>query len=668
MKKTPFITAFLCVAATNAATAQADEREYQWLTGTDVTGGLTVTTDSTGKTQTKFNYNDRGRGPNSTTEFRVNEKGIVVSYSANGTNYYKGVIDEEFSYSSGTASYRIDGKEASKALPNPSIYMPVNATPEYRAVTVRALLADPDNRLDMVAGGEAWLTTLQTIELTSGTNTTQVTLYEIEGPEIGPQYVWLDENKDLFSISFGWFSIIRDGWAQEAQKLKDLQFTATENFAIKKSAEFANKPDDDIIISGARVLDVVTGELSDPAYVRVSGGKIAEIKGMQSNLSGHVIDGTGKILMPSLWDMHAHMRPANFFNYIAGGFLNVRDMANDPDFIAKAQAGIASGKIAGPDIYPMGFIDKRGPYAAPTGNLADTVEDALSLIDMYHGRGYEGIKLYSSIEPEWIPAMTERAHSYGMKVMGHIPSYMTAGEAIEAGYDEITHVNMALLHLIGDKSIDTRTPQRFIVPGEKSGDLDLNSDRAKALIKLMQDRNITIDPTLGIFHDMFKNVPGEPEQMAKPYFEQLPPSLRQGMIAAKTYNDGQEEIFAKSADTAGQLVKKLHEAGITILPGTDTSFPGFALISELEMYVDAGLPVMDVIQIATVKPAKHIGEGDRLGTIETGKDAYLILVDADPREDISNLRRVDTVIKGQTYYKPKEMLKAQGYKPYGEVN
>lgn len=659
--------ALLGLGLTSNAIADSETRHYKWLTGTDVTGALTVTSHDNGISETKFNFNDRGRGPDSSTKFTVNTNGVVTEFSAEGVNYYKGTIDEIFRIRNDKATYRIDGEEKERPLSSPTLYMPVNATPEYRAVTVRALLKQPDHRMAMIAGGEAWLTVLETKELSKNGETQKVTLYEIEGPEIGPQYVWLDDRQDLFAISYGWFSIIRDGWAHTAPELSDGQFAATEDFVVRKSADFSHKAEGNLIITNTRVLDTETGAISTPKDVRIADGKIAEILNSGSDMTGDKIDGTGKILMPSLWDMHAHIQPSNFFNYIAGGFLNIRDMANDPDFIAKAQQGIASGKIAAPDIHPVGFIDKSGPYAAPTGNLADTLDDALGFIDMYHKRGYKGIKLYSSIDPAWIPAMAERAHSYGMKVMGHIPSYMTAGEAIKAGYDEITHINMALLHLIGDKSIDTRTPQRFIVPGKLSGELDLSSETTEDFIALMKAKGIAQDPTLGIFHDMFRNEPGKPEMMARPYFEQLPPALRQGVIAAKGFNDGNEEAFAKSARVAGKLVKKMHDAGITILPGTDTAFPGFALISELEMYVDAGLTTKDVVKIATIGSARHAGFEAELGTVSIGKKAHLILVDGDPTQNISDLRKLDLVIKGQTYFKPKDMLKAQGYVPYAEL-
>ncbi|MEX0300445.1 MAG: hypothetical protein AB3N28_15330 [Kordiimonas sp.] len=517
--KQKLVGTILTILVNTSLSASADTvREYKWLTGKDVSGALTVTEKEDGTTTTQFHFNDRGRGPDQTTTFKVDQSSVVTSFLAKGVNYYKGEISEAFEIKNNTANWQIDGKEKSLSLTQPTLYLPLNATPEYRAVTARALLAQPNHRMAMAAGGEAWLTVLGTTELSHGDDTVRVTLHEIEGPEVGPQYIWLDENLDLFSISYGWFSIIRDGWAHAAQQLSDGQFAASEDFVVRKSEEFSTKIATDLVVTNAKVLNTETGKLSSPKTVRIHDGKIAEISNTTAPAGAHIIDGTGKTLMPSLWDMHAHIQPGNYFNYIAGGFLNIRDMANDPAYIAKAQKGIAAGKIAAPDIYPVGFIDRTGPYAAPTGNLADNLDEALALIDMYHGMGYKGIKLYSSIEPEWIPAMAERAHSYGMKVMGHIPSYMTAGEAVRAGYDEITHVNMALLHLIGDKSIDTRTPQRFIVPGMRSGTLDLSDQRTEDFIKLLQEKNITLDPTLGIFHDMFLNEPGKPELMSRAYF------------------------------------------------------------------------------------------------------------------------------------------------------
>jgi hypothetical protein len=114
--------------------------------------------------------------------------------------------------------------------------------------------------------------------------------------------------------------------------------------------------------------------------------------------------------------------------------------------------------------------DKAGPMAGPTGILVNNLPEALQAVDTYKSKGYDQIKLYSSIEPGWVQPIAVKAHGLGMRVCGHIPAYMTASQAVDAGYDEITHINMIVLNFFGD-TIDTRNMTRLTLPGQKAYDV-----------------------------------------------------------------------------------------------------------------------------------------------------------------------------------------------------
>jgi hypothetical protein len=132
---------------------------------------------------------------------------------------------------------------------------------------------------------------------------------------------------------------------------------------------------------------------------------------------------------------------------IAQGVTNLRDMGNGDELwnVRKVEAD----SLLGPEINIIsGFIDKAGEFAAPTGALINSLEEGLKYIDDYHKKGCQQIKLYSSINPEWVKPLASKAHSYGMRVCGHIPAFMTASQAIDAGYDEITHLNMLMLNFL----------------------------------------------------------------------------------------------------------------------------------------------------------------------------------------------------------------------------
>jgi len=194
-----------------------------------------------------------------------------------------------------------------------------------------------------------------------------------------------------------------------------------------------------------------------------------------------------------------------------------------------------------------------------------------------------------------------------MVVMGHVPAYMNARQAIESGYNEITHINMILLNFMGAEKLDTRTPTRFIVPGEQGGNLDLESPEVQEFIDLMLDRNITHDPTLSIFLDMFLNEPGKVTPIFREISDHLPANIRRQQVAGAGRNAGKEETFAKSAAKLMEMVKLLHDSGVTLVPGTDNALPGFTLIRELMYYVESGIPANEALQLATIGAARNAG-------------------------------------------------------------
>jgi hypothetical protein len=140
------------------------------------------------------------------------------------------------------------------------------------------------------------------------------------------------------------------------------------------------------------------------------------------------------------------------------------------------------GTIIGPRVEIMsGFIDGKDPMAAPTGTLIGSVEEGKKAIQDYAAKGYQQIKLYSSIKPSWVKPLADEAHRLGLRVCGHIPAFMTATTAIQNGYDEITHLNMLALNFFGD-TIDTRDPRRFSVPAQRTASLDLQGSEMKKFI------------------------------------------------------------------------------------------------------------------------------------------------------------------------------------------
>jgi hypothetical protein len=199
-----------------------------------------------------------------------------------------------------------------------------------------------------------------------------------------------------------------------------------------------------------------------------------------------VIDGRGKMLLPGLWDMHAHVADNDGLLNLAAGVTTVRDLANDNDELAARIARIEKGEEIGTRVVRAGFIDGPGPYQGPTKVLVATKEEALKWVDWYADHGFVQIKLYSSVKPELLPVVAEEAHRRGLRLSGHVPSGMLAAQAVREGYDEIQHLNFLLLNFMPDV-IETRTPARFLEPARRGADLDVSSPAVREFIALLKD-------------------------------------------------------------------------------------------------------------------------------------------------------------------------------------
>jgi hypothetical protein len=424
--------------------------------------------------------------------------------------------------------------------------------------------------------------------------------------------------------------------------------------------EINDKP---VAFKNVTVFNSLTGKYMKAQTVVVDKGLIREVgKASKVKIESNykVIDGTGKVLMPGLWDNHAHYSSEQGLYHLAGGVTNIKDLGNALD-LPDTKKQIDKGELLGPEISIMsGFIDFAGPFAGPTGKIVSTLEEGLAAVDFYADRGYQQVKLYSSIPVDWVKPLASRIHARGMKVCGHIPSFMTATRAVNDGYDQIIHMNMVMLNFMGD-TLDTRSMGRFIKVGERAKDIDLKSASTKQFIQLLKSKNTVVDPTLAIFESMFVNDEGKLANGYESIVNQFPAEFKRSLYTGGLpTRKGKESIYRQSYDNMLKMLKLLYDSKITFVPGTD-DFPGFALHRELELYAKAGVPNAHVLKSATLVSAQVAGKEKELGSVEVGKKANLILIDGDPLKNISDIRKVELVMKAGNIYHPKALYQSYGF-------
>lgn len=660
--------AFITVMAISTTPASAQQSvRYDFLTIGEKSGEQVVTSNPDGSLAVSFSFNDRGRGPDTVTHITLDDRSLPTMISISGLNYMKAEIEESYLLSGGEGTWQSEIEKGSSDLAGTSFFWPANGPPEFAAILARALLRDEDAEIPLLPTGSARMEALDVKTVTSSNGEERtITLYAIYGLGDGPSYVWLDLELNLFGVDYGWFAIAPEGWGESYRVMKQAQDANEDRRLTEASARLQTNLSGLVAFTNVNVFDSLTGTMETAKTVYVMDGVISSVVDAADLVSedAQIIDGAGKTMIPGLWDMHGHVSTSNYFNYLALGITNVRDMANDPEFIIKTRRDIRSGALAGPDIYALGFIDKDTEFAAPTGMLANTLEEAISFVDYYARHGFVGIKLYSSISPEWVAPISDHAHALGLSVQGHVPAYMVATDAIENGYDEITHINMAMLDLLDAHEVDTRTPLRFTVPGSQGKNIDVNGADMDDLVSLMKANGTAIDPTLSIFLDMFLNEPGQFTTSHKPTADHYPPGVRRASLSSRGRNYGDEENYAIAAATARAMVKRFFDEGITVLAGTDNSPWGFALLYELRAYVEAGIPEAAVLQMATIGAASHMGLDQSLGSISPGKRAHFVLLDGNPLNDIGALLRTHIVVKDQNMYSAPDLLREQGYRPF----
>ncbi|MDV6332946.1 amidohydrolase family protein [Asticcacaulis sp. 201] len=627
-------------------------------------GRLDVHSTATAVTIDYF-VDDNGRGPKHKQALTLDANGLPLSGQITGTSLMGGKVDESFVFAKSRFTWTSQADHGDLKRKEAGLYIVNDSNPYDLALYARYLLKQPGQEADVLPEGHLRLVTLKAYSFAGAT----VTAYRLDGLNLEPSYVLLDDTRELFASMGGGDLIVRKGYEAEADKLGqlagDLEAARQRDLQAKLGHTFIGP----VRIKNVRIFDPRTGGLSPLSSVYVIKDRIAtilpeDLADENAPLDETLIDGDGGTLVPGLHDMHSHTTDSSGLFLLAAGITAVRDMGNYNDFLDQQIALLDTGEIAGPRIIANGFIEGKSPYSANTGIVVASQAEADKAVRWYADNGYFQLKIYNSFNPAWIKPTAAEAHRLGMNVVGHIPAFYTPDQAINDGYDEITHINQLVLGWLLKPTEDTRTPLR-LTGLARAATLDLESPPVQHTLGLMTTHHTSLDTTAVIVERLMLSRAGTALPADQYYLDHMPIAYQR--YRKRTYlplkSPEDDASYFKAFDKLVDVMRLLHTNGIQFLPGTDDTL-GFSLRRELELYVKAGMTPAEALKVGTLDMETYLHRDQELGTIERGKLADFFLVKSDPTQDITALHDTRMVLKGGFVYFPDEIYESLGIKPF----
>jgi imidazolonepropionase-like amidohydrolase len=659
-----FIT--FAIALAGIAQISAQQRTDKILIQGNPAGTQTVQTDAAGIAHVEYSYNDRGRGDHIIATWKLDAAGVPTEYEGNGNDYMKARIEERFELKNGKARWKNRVEQGEQSVAGEAFYVPANPPPEFTGVLARALLKAPGHKLSLLPAGEASIEETGKVSVNDTSGKVELVQYRINGLVFTPQSIWLERDGNTAASVASWFSVIAAQHEAAISQLETAQQATDDAWSRRLAHEIAHIPTSDLVIRNARLFDPRDLTVTAGSSVLVRGDRIVRVApdaDIKSTAETEIIDAHGRFLMPGLWDNHQHFSDIDGPLDLANGVTSARDMANDTDAFLKRVARFDEGSELGPRVLKAGIIDGTGEFAGPTKMRVDTAEQGIQDVDWYADHGYAQIKIYSSVKPELVPIIADRAHARGLRVSGHVPAYMSARQFVEGGADEIQHINFIELNFLFPGVKETRNRDRFIKVAEHAREFTPDKPEVREFIAFLKEHHTVLDPTMGAFEGLFCGDPSVVTPGLESVTPRFPPQVRRLMLSgALEVPQGKEAAYREAFPAMLRLLKALHDAGITIIPGTD-SLAGYMLHHELELYTRAGISPAEVLRMVTLTPALVMGVNKDQGVIAAGKLADMVLIDGDPAQNIRDIHNIATVVKGGKFYDPAAIERALGIAP-----
>ena len=431
---------------------------------------------------------------------------------------------------------------------------------------------------------------------------------------------------------------------------------------------------DTVVITDVNVVDVRTGEVRPEQTVVIDRSRIVAVGSRKDTRYPRnapvIINGKGFYLIPGLWDMHVHLVFGDWFPraqeislplFVANGVTGVRDMGSELATVQAWRNEIEGQRLIGPRIMTSGpMLDGPKPRF-PSSMAIATPEDGRRAVDTLKQSGADFIKLQSLLPRDAVFAIADEAKKQEIPFEGHVPDSVRAGEMSNAGMRSFEH-------LIGIFEGSSPLEDAFL-QGDKTETKFLASydpERAAALAAILAKNQTWQCPTLvwergGNLIDVTEFSKDPRAKYAPAYWKDHTWKSFTKEIEAE-FSEDSLDTRKKFIDKELEVVQLLHKAGVPFLAGTDTPpgvyiFPGFSLHEELQRFVAAGFSPLEALQTATLNPARFFQMEDQLGTIEKGKWADLVFLDANPLEDIRNTQKVAAVVLNGRYFSKADLQK-----------
>ncbi len=616
----------------------------------------------------RFEFTDRGATVPLETTFRSAPDLTPQSFAVKGKTSRATTVDSTVEVKGERVEIR--QTQGSRQVPTPARFFTING---YSPVAQQMLmlrywlshgrpaslpiLPQGTNVQILPRGAERGIKNGQAVELRR---------YSVAGLIWGRETLWLDPEQHLVALvstdaEFDHFEAVDEAYQAMLPHL--VAEAGQDGMAVLAGLSQGLKvePQGPLAIVGATLVDGTGRAPVADAVVVVDKGRIVAAgprASVQIPKDASRFDAKGKTLLPGLWDMHAHFEQVEWGPiYLAAGVTTVRDVGNELEFIKAVRDALRDGRGVGPQMLLAGVVDGSGPRAVGVERV-DSPGDAEHWVGTYHQNGFQQMKIYSSVKLENVKAICEDAHKLGMTVTGHIPNGMDIYQGVEAGMDQVNHVQYVVNPLLPKEGAERRGRVQWL---QAAAALDVTGPDARKEIEFLKEHQPVIDPTVALMELQLHST-AEPVSSFEPGVAKVAPELAEPLSAGGVPPD-----LAAGARAALEkelaLIGALHRAGVTIVVGTDQAVPGHSVHREIELYVKAGFTPLEAIQAATIVPARVMGVDKEVGTVEAGKRADLILLDANPLDDIHNIRTVRCVIANGMLYDAAKLWESVGFKP-----